>query len=317
LAKIAILDDYQGLATTLADWSDVTANHEVVVFDRHMPDPAELVPALMPFDAVCLMRERTGFGAEIINALPNLKLIVTAGMRNAAIDLAAADARGIVVSGTPQNSHATAELTLGLMLSMARHIAPEAANMRAGGWQSTLGMELDGKTLGLIGLGHLGGKVAGYGHALGMPVIGWSQNLTEERAKEVGARKVTKEELFQQADVISIHVKLSERSRGLVGAAELSAMKPTAFIINTSRGPIIERAALLNALKTNEIAGAALDVYDEEPLPADDELRNLPNTLLTPHLGYWTRDNLKGWYQGMAESVAAWLNDAPIRVLKP
>lgn len=315
MARIAVLDDYQGLSMTLADWSPVTGKHEVVVFDRHMPDPSELIPALEPFDVVCLMRERTGFGADVINALPNLKLIVTAGMRNAAIDLKAAADRGIIVSGTPQNSHATAELTLGLMLSMARHIAPEAANMRQGGWQSTLGTELHGKTLGLIGLGFLGGKVAGYAHALGMPVIGWSQNLTEERADQVGARKVSKEALFTEADVISIHIKLSDRSRGLVGAAELGLMKSTAVIINTSRGPIIDRAALLEALRTNKIGGAALDVYDHEPLPADDELRSLPNTLLTPHLGYWTRDNLKGWYQGMAESIAAWLDGAPIRVI--
>lgn len=315
MVKIAILDDYQDLSRTLASWANVEATAEVTVFDRPFETSAAVITALQGFDAVCLMRERTGFGADVINALPDLKLIVTAGMRNAAIDLEAASARGIVVSGTPQNSHATAELTLGLMMSLARHIPAETANMRAGGWQSTLGTELHGKTLGLIGLGFLGGKVAGYGHALGMPVIGWSQNLTEERAEAVGARKVSKEALFAEADIISVHIKLSDRSRGLIGAEDLARMKPTAWIINTSRGPIIEKAALIDALENNVIAGCALDVFDEEPLPADDPLRQLPNAVLTPHLGYWTRENLTVWYRGMAESVAAWMAGKPVRVL--
>lgn len=315
MARIAILDDYQNLATTLADWSAIRAAHDVTVFDRHIPEADALVAALEPFDAVCLMRERTAFGADVINRLPNLKFIVTAGMRNAAIDMDAARARGIDVSGTPVSSHATAELTLGLMLSLARHIAAEAANMKNGGWQSTLGMELSGKTLGLLGLGFLGGKVAGYGQALGMDVIAWSQNLTDARAQEVGARRVEKDALFAEADVISIHLKLSDRSHHLVDAAAFARMKPTAMIINTSRGPIIDEAALLAALREGRIAGAGLDVYDQEPLPADHPLRHEPRALLTPHLGYWTRDNLTGWYQGMADAVAAWASGAPIRVL--
>jgi len=317
MARIAILDDYQDLATELADWSSIEASHTVTIFREHIAPRDELIAALIDYDVVCLMRERTWFGKDVIEALPNLKLIVTAGMRNAAIDIAAANARGIVVSGTPQNSHATAELTLALMLDLARHVSPEAANMKSGGWQSTLGMELSGKTLGIIGLGHLGSKVAGYAHALGMAVIGWSQNLTDDRAREVGARRVSKDELFTNADFITLHIKLSERSRGLVGARELGLMKPTAYIINTSRGPIIDEAALLEALGNGTIAGCGLDVYDEEPLPADHPLRLEPRALLTPHLGYWTRDNLTGWYRGMAESVEAHLDGQPIRVLQP
>ncbi|MGF1649594.1 MAG: D-2-hydroxyacid dehydrogenase family protein [Hyphomicrobiaceae bacterium] len=315
MARIAILDDYQNLALTLADWSELRSAHMVTVFDRAITDRHQLIETLLPYDAVCLMRERTGFGADVIGSLPNLKLIVTAGMRNAAIDIAAATARGIVVSGTPQNSHATAELTLGLMLSLARHIAAEAASMRAGGWQSTLGSELAGKTLGIIGLGHLGSKVAAYGHALGMNVVAWSQNLTDARAEQVGARRLMKDQLFREADVITIHVKLSERSRGLVAEREFELMKPSAMIINTSRGPIIDEAALVMALSSGRIAGAGIDVFDEEPLPGDHPLRREPRALLTPHLGYWTRENLTVWYKGMEESVRAWAAGAPIRVL--
>ena len=317
MAKIAILDDYQNLARTLADWSAVEAEHEVVVFDRQIVGEDALATALADFDALCVMRERTLFGASQIAKLPKLKLIVTAGMRNAAVDVAAANARGIVVSGTPAKSHATAELTLGLMLSLARRIPHEAQSMATGGWQSTLGTELDGKTLGILGLGKLGQKVAGFGRALGMDVIAWSQNLTEARAHEGGARRVEKDELFRAADFVTIHVKLSERSRGLVGARELGLMKQTAYIINTSRGPIIEEAALLAALREGRMAGAGLDVFDEEPLPSDHPLRSAPRTVLTPHLGYWTDDNLRTWYAGMAESVAAWANGTPVRVLEP
>ena len=317
MAKVAILDDYQGLARTLADWSAVEAEHEVVVFDTHIVGEDALAAALADFDAVCLMRERSWFGASQIAKLPKLKLIVTAGMRNAAIDIAAANARGIVVSGTPAKSHATAELTLGLMLSLARRIPNEARNMDSGGWQSTLGTELDGKTLGILGLGKLGEKVAGFGRALGMDVIAWSQNLTDERAMEGGARRVEKDALFELSDFLTIHVKLSERSRGLVAHHELGLMKPTSYIINTSRGPIIDEAALLAVLAEGRIAGAGLDVFDEEPLPRDHPLRAEPRALLTPHLGYWTDDNLRVWYAGMAESVAAWASGSPVRVLEP
>lgn len=315
MANIAILDDYQDLARNLADWSGLEKNHAVTVFKRQIVGIDALAQALAPFDVVCLMRERTTFGADLIERLPNLKLIVTAGMRNAAIDIAAANARGIVVSGTPGTRTATAELTLGLMLSLARHIAAEAANMRSGGWQSTVGMELDGKTLGIIGLGKLGAKVAGYGKMLGMEVIAWSQNLTSEAAAEHGVRRVEKEELFGHADLITIHTKLSERTRGLVGARELGLMKPTASIINTSRGPIIDGDALLTALRDGTIAGCALDVFDEEPLPADHPLRAETRALLTPHLGYWTRETLEEWYGAMVSSIEAWQAGAPVRVL--
>lgn len=316
MARIAILDDYQNLARTLADWSVLKPQHDIVVFDTKLSEDA-VTEALQPFDVVCLMRERTAFGARQISRLPNLKLIVTAGMYNAAIDVGAAKERGIVVSGTPQKSHATAELTLGLMLSLARHIAHEAQNMRAGGWQSTLGTELSGKTLGILGLGKLGSQVANYGRALGMDVIAWSQNLTGERAAEGGARRVEKAELFAKSDVVTIHMKLSDRSRGLVGEEEFGLMKPTAFLINTSRGPIVKEPALLAALRAGRIAGAGLDVFDEEPLPPDHPLRFEPNALLTPHLGYWTRDNLTIWYRGMVDSVAAWASGSPVRVIEP
>lgn len=316
MARIAILDDYQNLAKTLADWSPLEPDHEVVVFNKRLAGEEAVTEALLPFDVVCLMRERTPFGGSQIARLPNLKLIVTAGMYNAAIDVAAANARGIVVSGAPPKSHATSELTLGLMLALARNVATEAANMRSGGWQSTLGTELSGKTLGIVGLGKLGSRVAGYGRALGMDVIAWSQNLTGERAAEGGARRVEKAELFSQSDFVTIHLKLSERTRGLISEAELELMKPTAFLINTSRGPIVKESALLAALREDKIAGAGLDVFDEEPLPVDHPLRLEPRALLTPHLGYWTKDNLTIWYRGMVDSVAAWASGSPVRVIE-
>ena len=316
MAHIAILDDYQSLAMELADWSALTSQHSVVVHDQLLTGDA-LIEALTPADVVCLMRERTAFGEDVIAKLPNLKAIVTAGMRNAAIDVGAATARGIVVSGTPARSHATADLTLGLMLALFRHIPQEAQNMRDGGWQSTVGFEVTGKTLGLLGLGKLGTRVARYGAALGMNVIAWSANLTEQTAEACGAKRVTFETLLSDSDVLTIHTRLSERTRGLIDAAALRAMKPTAFIINTSRGPIIDEAALIEGLSKQEIAGAGLDVFDDEPLPADHALRKLPNTILTPHLGYWTRENLAAWYSGMAESTEAFLNGAPIRVIEP
>lgn len=315
MARIAILDDAQDLATTLADWSAVKVDHDVTIFREHIADPAALIAALQPFDVVCLMRERTEFGADTIAALPSLKLIVTAGMRNAAINMDAASARDIPVCGTPVTSVATAELTIGLMISLARHIATEAAHMRDGGWQSTLGMELSGKTLGIIGLGKLGGQVARVGAALDMNVIAWSQNLTDEAAAAAGAIRVTRKDLLERADVITIHTKLSARTASLIDADAFAHMKPTALLINTSRGPIVDEVALRKALEEGQIAGAALDVFHEEPLPPGHWLRSQPRALLTPHLGYWTRDNLAGWYAGMAEAVVAWANGHPIRVL--
>jgi phosphoglycerate dehydrogenase-like enzyme len=263
------------------------------------------------------MRERTPFPASLIERLSHLRLIVTSGSRNAAIDVAAAAERGVLVSGTDSPGHATAELTMGLMLSLARNIHIEAANMRAGRWQTTIGRDLRGKTLGLIGLGRLGGEVAKFGQAFGMNVIAWSENLTTQRCQEVGAEKVTKDELLRRADVVSIHTRLSDRTRGLIGARELGLMKPSAYLINTSRAPIVEEAALIAALNEGRIAGAALDVYDREPLPADHPLRSAPRLLLTPHLGYVTEETYRVFYAGMVEAIESWLAGEPVGVIQP
>jgi phosphoglycerate dehydrogenase-like enzyme len=314
--QCAILDDYQNVALTMADWSTLADKVDVKVFNDYIP-PAKVAETLKPFAIVCMMRERTTFLRPTIEALPNLKLLLTSGLRNASIDVAAATERGIVVCGTESVGEPTAELAIGLMLELTRHIGFENARMKAGApWQVTLGIELAGKTLGLVGLGKLGSKVAAIANALGMKVIAWSQNLTEERARAGGATLVSKEDLFRQADVISIHLVLSPRSRGLIGAAELALMKPTAFVVNTSRGPIIEEAALIDALRSKRIAGAGLDVYDVEPLPVDHPLRKLDNAVLTPHLGYVTADNYRRYYPQMVEDIEAWLGGKPVRVIQ-
>ncbi|MEM7776839.1 MAG: D-2-hydroxyacid dehydrogenase family protein [Pseudomonadota bacterium] len=317
MARIAVLDDYQNLAKTLADWSAIEKAHDVTVFNQQLVGEDAVTAALSQFDVICVMRERTPFPANQIAKLANLKLIVTAGMRNAAIDIAAAEARGVTVCGTPspRNSQPTAELALGSMIALARHVPAEAANMTSGGWQSTVGTELAGKTLGIIGLGKLGTAMAGFGGALGMNVIAWSQNLEDAAASAAGAQRVTKNDLFRQADVVTIHTRLSDRTRGLVGASELGLMKPTATLINTSRGPIIDTDALLTALRAKQIAGCALDVFDEEPLPTEHPLRSEPRALLTPHLGYWTHETLTSWYGGMVDAIAAWQDGNPIRML--
>src|SRR5688572_27460845 len=314
--KAAILDDYQNVAMTLADWSPVKKDVELKVYDKPLGGPDQVIAALKDCEIVCLMRERTLFGADIINALPRLKLIVTSGLRNAAIDVAAANARGVVVSGTESLGHPTAELTFGLMLELARRIGHENARLKGGAaWQSTLGIDLYGKTLGIIGLGKLGSRVARIGNALDMKVIAWSQNLTAEKAKESGATLVTKDELFQQSDFITVHVQLSARTKGLVGDKELGLMKPTAFFINTSRGPVADEKAILAALRADKIAGAALDVYDEEPLPLDHPFRKLDNMVITPHLGYVTAENYKRFYGQMVENIRAFLDGKPVRVI--
>lgn len=317
MVAIAILDDYQKVALEMADWSRLQANHRITVFEEPFPDEDAVVRALAGFEVVCLMRERTPFPASLIERLPDLRLIVTSGSRNAAIDVAAAAKRGVLVCGTETPGHATAELTMGLMLALARNIHIEAADMRAGGWQTTIGRELRGKTLGLIGLGRLGGAVAKFGQAFGMKVIAWSQNLTEKRCQEVGAEKVTKDDLLRRADFISIHTRLSDRTRGLIGAGELGLMKPTAYLINTSRGPIVDEAALISALNEGRIAGAALDVYDREPLPADHPLRSTPRLLLTPHLGYVTEETYRVFYAGMVQAIEGWLAGKPVYILEP
>jgi D-3-phosphoglycerate dehydrogenase len=314
----AILDDYQNVAMRVADWSDVAKDVNFKVFTESLGGRDKVVAALKDCAVVCLMRERTPFGKDVIDALPALKLIVTSGMRNAAIDVAAAGVRGITVCGTESLGYPTAELTFGLMIELARRIGYENARLKAGArWQSTLGIDLNGKTLGIIGLGKLGTRIARIANAFDMKVIAWSQNLTAEKAKEAGATLVSKEELLRQSDFVTLHLQLSERTRGLIGANELALMKPTAFFINTSRGPVADEKAIEAALKAKKIAGAAIDVYDEEPLALDHPFRKLDNILITPHLGYVTVENYKRFYVQMVEDIRGWLDGKPVRVIAP
>jgi phosphoglycerate dehydrogenase-like enzyme len=315
VTRVAVLDDYQDVAESLADWASLPDGTEVVFFSYHLTDVDALVERLAEFDVVVLMRERTAFPRSLIARLPRLKLIVTAAMRNVAIDVDAARDHGVVVSGTEGSGGATLDLTWGLILALLRHLPAEDAALRAGRWQTTLGVDLAGKTLGLLGLGRLGSGVARVGRAFGMEVIAWSEHLTAERAAEVGATRVERDELFSAADILSIHVVLSDRTRGLVGAKELAAMKPTAYLINTSRGPIVDETALIDALHARQIAGAGLDVYDVEPLPMTHPLRSAPHTVLTPHIGFVTRETYRQWYSGAVEDIAAFLSGKPIRVL--
>jgi phosphoglycerate dehydrogenase-like enzyme len=315
MAAIAILDDYQNVALKMADWSRLQANHRITVFDKPFKNQDEVAKALAGFEIVNIMRERTPFPRALFERLPDLKLLITTGPRNASVDVKAANERGIVVCGTDAGGHATAELAFGLILSLARNLPTEFNNMREGRWQTTLGNDIRGKTLGLLGLGKLGGEVAKFGKAFGMNLIAWSQNLTPERAAEIGAQRVDKDELFRRADYISVHLVLSDRSRGLVGARELGLMKPTASIVNTSRGPIIDAGALAAALKEKRIAGAALDVYDTEPLPADHPLRSEPRAVLTPHIGYVTEESYRVFFDGVIGAIEGWLAGKHIRVL--
>ena len=313
--KLAILDDYQNIALRSADWSVLGPDIEIDVFDQPFADADAAARALAPYEILCVMRERTPFPAHLLARLPKLKLLVSSGNRNLAIDSAAAKAQGVTVCLTTAKDQgaSTLELIWALILATARHIPHEAQNMREGRWQDTAGMRLAGKTLGIIGLGKLGSRVAAIGRAFGMNVIAWSQNLTDAKAESVGAERVTKEELLAEADVVSIHMVLSDRTRGLIGAAELALMKPSAILINTSRGPIVE-AALIAALEGQCLAGCGLDVYDVEPLPADHVLRRLDNVVALPHLGYVTADNMRDFYEDMVEDVRAWLDGSPIRV---
>ena len=307
-AKIAILDDYQGVALKLADWSGIRARADVDVFSDHLTDLDAVAARLLPYDIVCVMRERTPLGARLIERLPNLKLIASTGPRNASIDLKAADARGIAVLHTGYFGSPTVELTWALILASARHLVAEAAAVRSGGWQHSIGDDLSGKTLGIIGLGHIGSQVAKIGLAFGMSVIAWSQNLTAEKTGAVGAALVTKEELLQRADIVSVHLVLSDRTRGLIGAGELSLMKRSARLVNTSRGPIVVEAALIAALQAGQIAGAAIDVYDVEPLPVDHPYRNMDNLLATPHIGYVSRGLYERFYRDTVANISAWLD---------
>jgi len=315
VSLITVLDDYQAVALTSADWSQVQAAHTVEVITQHIGERTELVRRLAHSDIVVAMRERTPFRADLLEALPALQLLVTTGMANASIDLAAASRQGITVCGTGGSGNAMPELTIGMMIALTRNFAQEDAAVRAGGWQHTIGPGLAGSRLGIVGLGRLGVPVANLAQALGMEVVAWSPNLTQERADPHGVRAVDKHELFATADVITIHMPLSDASRGLIGAAELALMKPSAYLINTSRGPIVDEAALLDVLRRRSIAGAGLDVYDVEPLPADHPLRSMPNTLLLPHIGYVTSDNYRTFYRHAVEDILAFGAGTPIRVL--
>ena len=313
--KVAILDDYQGVAEQLVDWSKFKGSCEIKVFNQPFENEDHAIENLKSFDAHIIMRERTPMTKKLMDGCPNLKFIATSGMRNLGIDLEHAKSKGIIVSGSEGNKNPTAELTWALILGLARNIKQESENMYQGYWQTTIGFELKGKTLGIMGLGNLGSMVAKVGKAFGMEVIAWSENLKMADAEKHGVMAVTKEELFEKSDFLTIHYLLSDRSRNLVKYDDISKMKKTAFIINTSRGPIINEDDLIKALQDEIIAGAGLDVYAIEPLPENHKLRFLPNVLLTPHIGYVTLDNYAKWYNQMAEDLQAFLEGKPIRIL--
>ncbi len=314
--RCAILDDYQNVALTFADWSPLKDEIDITVFDKPFALSDAAVRALQDFEIVCAMRERTAFSREVLTALPKLKLLLTSGMRNAAFDLETAKECGITVCGTGGAGNATAGLTIGLMLELTRKIGFENARMHAGEpWQTTMGQDVEGMTLGVVGLGKLGTKVATIAKALGMNVIAWSQNLTPDACAAAGVTYATKDELFATADIVSIHLILSKRTRGLITAEDLARMKPTSYLINAARGPIVDEAALLDALQRKRIAGAGLDTFSQEPLPVDHPLRKLGNVVLTPHIGYVTENNYRRYYGDMVEDIAAWLKGAPVRVM--
>jgi phosphoglycerate dehydrogenase-like enzyme len=315
VALVTILDDYQSVALEMADWEAVRQRFELEVRHEHIADADALVAALARSEVIVAMRERTPFPRSILTRLPALRLLITTGMVNHSFDLAAARELGVTVCGTGGAGNAMPELTIGMIIALLRSFAAEDAAVRAGGWQHTVGVGLAGRTLGVVGLGRLGIPVARLAQALGMEVVAWSPNLTAERAAEHGARALSKRELFATADVITIHMPLSERSRGLIGADDLALMRPTAYLINTSRGPIVDEGALVDALRERRIAGAGLDVYDVEPLPVDHVLRALPNTLLLPHIGYVIEDSYRVMYADAVEDILAWADGSPVRVL--
>ncbi|MEA2862679.1 MAG: hypothetical protein QOC84_635 [Bradyrhizobium sp.] len=314
--RCAILDDYMNLTARMADWSKVSDRVDLRVFIEPFASTEAAAASLQDFEIICAMRERTPFPRALFAALPNLKLLITSGMRNAAIDMEAAKDHQVVLCGTQFGRDPTAPLTMGLILELTRNIGRENARMHAGErLQKFVGMEIEGKTLGVVGLGKLGAKVSGLAKAFGMNVIAWSPNLTPERCKEVGVGYATKEELFATADIITVHVVLSQRSRGLVGAEDLARMKPTSYLVNTARGPIVDEAALLETLKARKIAGAAIDVFSVEPLPVDHPFRKLDNLVLTPHLGYVTEEGFRSHYGQMVEGIDAWFKGEPLRRL--
>jgi phosphoglycerate dehydrogenase-like enzyme len=305
--KIAVLDDYQNVALASADWSVLRDRADIDVFQDHLTDPDAVIRRLLPFDLVCVMRERTPLSRNVMAGLPNLKLIASSGTGNASIDVTAAAEQGITVVHTGYRSDPTIELTWALILASARHIVTESNAVRSGGWQQTVGTDLCGKTLGVLGLGRVGSQVARIGSAFGMHLIAWSQNMTLEAAEAAGAILVSKDQLFERADFLTIHLVLSSRTRGLVGAAELEKMKPTARLINTSRGPIVEEQALISALKNKQIAGAAIDVFEIEPLPSSHPFRTLDNVLATPHIGYVSQGLYRTFYEDTVSNIRKWL----------
>jgi phosphoglycerate dehydrogenase-like enzyme len=316
MVRTAILDDYQNVALKLADWSCVSKDVEVKVFSAPLGDDDAVIKALQGFAIVNMMRERTAFNRKVIEGLPDLKLLITTGARNASIDLKACAERGITVCGTGGFGSPTTGIAIGLMLELTRRIGWENARMKSGGaWQVTLGKDLEGMTLGVLGLGKLGQRVSTVGRAFGMKTIAWSQNLAAEKAKEAGSEYVSKEDLFKRADIVSLHVVLSDRTRGIVGASELGLMKKTAYLINTSRGPLVDEKALIAALQSQAIAGAGLDVFNVEPLPLDHPFRKMDNVVLTPHLGYVSEQNYAKMYPDIVEGIRAWLDGKPVRVI--
>lgn len=314
--RLAIIDDYQQVASDYAPWDSLLDDGvKVSVFSAPFVSEEQAVAALAPFDIIVAMRERTRFPRRVLESLTNLKLLVTTGMANAAIDLEAASERGVLVSGTGGSPAAAPEMTWALLLAFARNLVMEENSLRAGDWQTAVGFELEGKTLGIVGLGKIGKRIAGYAKAFGMDVLAWSQNLAAEAAEEAGARKVTKEELFRESDVVTLHLRLSDRTEGIVGSEELRLLGPEGVLINTARGPLVDEAALIRALEEGWIRGAAMDVFDEEPLPAGHALLHSSRTVLSPHIGYVTHESYRQFYGGAFEDVKAWLEGAPIRAL--
>jgi phosphoglycerate dehydrogenase-like enzyme len=316
MVRIAVLDDYQGIALSIGGWDRLPAGARPEAFQDHLFDEDALAKRLEPFEIVVAMRERTPFRRSLLERLPNLKLLITTGMRNASFDMPALKEKGVTVCGTGGIGSPTAELTWGLIIGLTRNIAVEDRAAREGRWQTAIGPTLSEMVLGVVGLGNLGSRVAKVGLAFGMEVIAWSQNLTQERAEQAGVELVSKDDLFSRADIVTIHLVLSDRSRGLVGARELGLMKPTAYLVNTSRGPIVDEDALVQVLKDRRIAGAALDVFETEPLPVGHPFLELDNTLITPHIGYVTRESYGRFYGDAVEDILAFLDGKPVRVLE-
>ncbi|HEX3441777.1 MAG TPA: D-2-hydroxyacid dehydrogenase family protein [Pseudolabrys sp.] len=316
MLRAAILDDYQNVATTFADWSPIAKDVEIKVFNEPFASQDEAIKALQGFAIVVGMRERTAFPRNVIEALPDLKLLITTGAKNNSFDIKAATERGVTVCGTGAVGNPTTGIAFGLMLELTRRIGFENARLKAGApWQVTIGQDLEGLTLGIVGLGKLGQRVANVGKAFGMKVIGWSQNLTPEQAKEAGVDYASREDLFRNADFVTIHYQLSERSRGLINAGDIGRMKKSAYLINTARAPIVDQAALLKALQEKTIAGAGLDVFEVEPLPLDHPYRKLDNVVITPHLGYVSEQNYRKYFPDIVEDIRAWLDKKPVRVI--